>query len=62
MFKRLILLFPFALLTKPAKFYNFIEELEAQPNILVSSYLRQNILIKMCLERTHFDTKNTFTL
>lgn len=29
MFKRLILLFPFALLTKPAKFYNFVEELEA---------------------------------
>jgi hypothetical protein len=62
MFKRLILLFPFALLIKPAKFYNFPKELEAKAEHIVSSYLRQNILIKMCLKRTHFDTKNTLTL
>ena len=62
MFRRLILLFPFALFTKPAKFYNFAEELETRAERIVSSYLRQNILIKMCLERTHFDTKNTLTL
>ena len=62
MFRRLILLFPFALLTKPAKFYDLAEELEAPAEHIVCSYLRQNILIKMRLECTHFDTENTLTL